>query len=113
MIRKSFDNGSQNNPNQSKDESPPVRVGDGGDKTYREWLSLRELSVYADISDRTLRSWIYSPTDPLPAVKVAGKVLVRRSDFDRYLERHRVKPLAAIDVDDIVREVLGGASNGR
>lgn len=43
----------------------------------KEWLGLRELTRYADISERTLRSWIYSRADPLPAAKVCGKVLVR------------------------------------
>ncbi len=79
----------------------------------REWLGLRELSNYADICERTLRSWIYSPVDPLPAVKVSGKVLVRRSDFDAYLHRHRIKPLQDINVDAIVQDVLKGAGNGR
>jgi excisionase family DNA binding protein len=73
----------------------------------REWLGLRELSVYANVSERTLRLWIRSPRDPLPATKIRGKVLVRRTDFDRFLERHQIQPLAAIDVDRIVDEVLG------
>ncbi len=73
----------------------------------REWLGLRELSMYANVSERTLRSWIHSPRDPLPATRVRGKVLVRRSDFDRFLERHQVQPLAGIDVDRIVEEVVG------
>ncbi len=82
------------------------------DKTCHEWLGLRELTHYADISERTLRSWIYSPVDPLPAVKVCGKVLVRKSDFDRYLENHRVKQLEEINVDGIVRAILGGSTHG-
>lgn len=77
------------------------------DTARREWLGLRDLSFYANLCERTLRSWIHSPRDPLPAVKVRGKVLVRKSDFDRYLERHRVQPLAALDVDRIVSDVLG------
>ena len=80
-------------------DNPPARL--------REWLGLRELSVYANVSERTLRSWIRSPRDPLPAKKVGGKVLVRRSDFDRFLEGHQFEPLAAIDVDRIVDEVVG------
>ena len=73
----------------------------------REWLGIRELSVYANVSERTLRLWIRLPRDPLPATRVRGKVLVRKSDFDRFLERHRVQPLATIDVERIVDEVLG------
>jgi Helix-turn-helix domain len=84
----------------------------GTHKTYREWLGLRELTEYADISERTLRSWIYSPVDPLPAAKVCGKVLVRRSEFDAYLQRHRIKPLEEIDIDAIVRDVVKGPTHG-
>lgn len=79
----------------------------------REWLGLRELTEYADLSERTLRSWIYSPTDPLPAAKVRGKVLVRKGDFDSYLQRHRVKPLNEIDLDGIISSVMKGVAGGR
>lgn len=79
----------------------------------REWLGLRELTEYADLSERTLRSWIYSPTDPLPATKVRGKVLVRKTDFDLYLQRHSVKPLKSIDLDGIVNAVMKGVAGGR
>jgi hypothetical protein len=79
----------------------------------KEWLGLRQLTEYAAISERTLRVSIYSRRDPLPAAKVSGKVLVRKADFDRYLERHRVKPLHEIDLDCIVQEVLRGATYGR
>ena len=78
----------------------------------RQWLGLKELTQYADISERTIRSWIYSPVDPLPAAKVCGKVLVRRSDFDNYLQHHRIKPLQEIDIDAIVRNVVKGAADG-
>ena len=93
-------------------ESPTSERDARADQTTREWLGLRELTQYANISERTLRSWIYSPRDPLPAAKVCGKVLVRRTDFDSYLQRHRVKSLEEINVDAIVRDVLKGVTNG-
>ena len=78
-----------------------------------EWLGLRELTEYAAVSERTLRAWIHDLTDPLPAVQVQGKILVRKSQFDSWLEQHRVKLLAGIDVDDTVSEVLKGVAGGR
>ena len=81
--------------------------------TEMDWLDLRRLTQYAAVSERTLRGWIHSPVDPLPAVQVGGKILVRRTEFDRWLESHRVKPLAATDVNGIVREVLEGVASGR
>ncbi len=78
-----------------------------------EWLDLRRLQGYAAVSGRTVRSWIHLPNDPLPAVQVGGKILVRKSDFDRWLESHRIVPLESVDVDGIVREVLAGGEHGR
>ena len=83
------------------------------DKINREWLGLRDLTYYAHVSERTIRSWIRSPINPLPAVKVSGKVLVRKSDFDAFLQRFRIRPLEEIDIDSIVRDVLKGEADGR
>jgi len=78
-------------------------------KIDREWLSLRQVTEYAAVSERTLRAWLHRSTDALPAVRVDGKVLIRRSQFDAWLERHRIPPAAQIDVDGIVNGLLGDA----
>jgi excisionase family DNA binding protein len=78
-----------------------------------EWLSLKQLTRYANVSERTLRTWIHSPIDPLPAVRLAGKILVKRSELDAWLERRRIKKLAAVNLDGIVRDILQGAGRGR
>jgi excisionase family DNA binding protein len=72
-----------------------------------EWLDLKSLQKYACVSERTLREWIHQPTNPLPAVRVGTKILVKRSDFDRWLETHRIK---SVDVSGIVEEILGGVA---
>jgi len=72
-----------------------------------EWLDLEALTQYACVSERTLRDWIHKPADPLPAVRVRSKILVRRSVFDRWLEAHRVKH---IDVGSIVDEMIAGVT---
>jgi len=73
----------------------------------REWLGLRELTAYASVSERTLRSWLHRPVDPLPGVQVGGKILIRRSQFDAWLEQHRVRQTRPLDVDGIVDELVG------
>jgi excisionase family DNA binding protein len=73
----------------------------------RGWLSLRELTEYASVSERTLRQWLHRSTDALPAVRVDGQILVRKSEFDAWLERHRIRP-DSIDVGKIVDDVLKG-----
>ena len=71
----------------------------------REWLDLKALQQYACVSERTLREWIHRPTNPLPAARVGTKLLVRRSAFDMWLEKHQVK---AVDINGIVEEMLAG-----
>ena len=66
-----------------------------------EWMDLQSLTQYADVSIRTLGDWIRNSIDPLPASRVGRKLLVRRSDLDAYLERHKVLP------DSLVDEILG------
>jgi hypothetical protein len=72
----------------------------------REWFSLRELTEYASLSERTLREWLHRSTDALPAVQVDGKILVRKSQFDNWLECHRIQPGAPVDVGSIVNSLL-------
>ena len=72
----------------------------------REWFSVRQLTAYAAVSERTVRDWLHRTTDALPAVRVDGKILVKRSQFDAWLERHRIRPEEPVDVDSIVNSLL-------
>jgi len=38
-----------------------------------EWMGLRQITEYADVSERTLRAWIHAPVDPLPAIRGGGR----------------------------------------
>ena len=78
--------------------------------TEMDWLDLRRLTQYAAVSERTLRIWIHSPVDPLPAVRVGTKILIRRSEFDTWLERHPVKQ---VDLGGIVDELVEAVTDGR
>ena len=53
-----------------------------------------------------MREWIHRQENPLPAVQVGKKILVRRSQFDRWLEAHAVRPANTVDVSGLVNEVL-------
>jgi hypothetical protein len=82
------------------------------------WLSLEALSQYSGLSVRSLRGYLSDPHRPLPHYRmrephviatasgrprtVSGKILVRRSDFDRWMQSFRYVP----DVDRIVKETL-------
>jgi hypothetical protein len=72
-----------------------------------EWMDLKTAVKYACVSERLLREWIHRPVDPLPAVQVDhGKLLVKRPQFDRWLEAHPYVPIERVDVDQIVNDVL-------
>ena len=72
-----------------------------------EWLDLKALQQYACVSERTIREWIHRPVNPLAAVQVGRKILVRRSTFDRWLEGHHLKPVdVGCIVDEIMAEVM-------
>ncbi len=72
-----------------------------------EWLDLKALRGYACVSERTLREWIHRPVDPLPAVRVGTKLLIRRRVFDRWLEEHLIKQ---VDIGCMVDELIAGVS---
>jgi len=72
----------------------------------REWLDLRGLTMYAAVSERTIREWLHRSLNPLPAVRVGTKILVRRSTFDAWLEKHPLIPADSINVNETVNEIL-------
>ena len=76
--------------------------------TLPEWLDLKTLQDYACVSERTLREWIHREVDPLPACRVGGKILVKRSTFDQWLETHQIKHLdVGCIVDEMMAEITG------
>ncbi len=71
------------------------------------YMSLRALSAYSGISKRKLDDLRKDPYDPLPTFKVDGKVLVKKSEFDRWMERHRVSNTrVGQDINQVVEEVM-------
>ncbi|MBZ5565897.1 MAG: helix-turn-helix domain-containing protein [Acidobacteriia bacterium] len=86
---------------------------EGSDKIGTEWLSIWQVTQYADVSERTVRAWVHASVDALPAIRVGGKLLVRRSELDSWLGRHRVRLLETIDLDGIVRHALQAVGHGR
>jgi hypothetical protein len=108
MLNRTLSMRSRTNPMDERAGDSLKGPPSGADSINREWLGLRDLTYYANVSERTIRSWIRSPVNPLPAVKVSGKVLVRKSDFDAFLQRYRIRPLEEINIDAIVQDVLKG-----
>ena len=92
------------------DAVAPAR--DVGATVEDHYMSLKALARYSGLSVRTLRAHIADPMHPLPCYRPsghgAGKVLVRRSEFDRWMGRYRVEGDAALDaiVRDVVRDCV-------
>jgi len=65
-----------------------------------QYFDLKGLSTYASLKVPTLRDYIRE--GKLPAFKVRGKLLIRRSEFDAWLEKFRVKD----KIEKVVNEVI-------
>jgi excisionase family DNA binding protein len=70
------------------------------------FLSLKALAAYSGLGVRTLRAYLTDISHPLPCYRVGGKILVRRSDFDTWIARHR--QVGCGDVDRLVAAALKG-----
>ncbi len=89
-----------------QNEERPHRMFDPDDDD--RYFNLRGLAEYSSISVRTLRDYLNDASDPLPSYCVKMKILVRKSEFDAWLRKYRVrhKPLTAV-VDEVLTDVLG------
>ena len=75
--------------------------------TDSAYLDLKGLSVYSSLKVPCLRTYIREKN--LPCFKVQGKILIKRSEFDRWLEGFRMNKEQEIDefVDEILESVNG------
>jgi hypothetical protein len=68
-------------------------------------LAQREaLSRYSGLSVRSLRVYLTDPAHPLPHYRINRKLLVRRSEFDRWIARYR--RCGRPDLNALVNEVI-------
>ncbi len=87
------------------------------------YLSLKGLAGYSCLSVRTLRSLVRHPTHPLPHYRIGGtgqdgkrgaKILVRRSEFNRWMvawkQQERVAPP---DLDSLVEWAVASVKDQR
>jgi hypothetical protein len=58
--------------------------------TQPGYFTLRTLGTYSNCSVRWLRDRLVDQTHPLPHHRVGGKLLVKKDDFDRWMDAHRV-----------------------
>jgi hypothetical protein len=68
-------------------------------------MDLKTLEHYSSVSNRTLRSWIKAPENPLPACARRGKILVSRQVFDEWLRGHAMDK-ESHNIEGIVDDIL-------
>jgi hypothetical protein len=68
------------------------------------YLPVKPLAIYSGLSVRTLRSYFNHPTRPLPFYRVGGKILVRRSEFNAWVQQFR-KVQNAAEFDSVVGDI--------
>lgn len=71
------------------------------------YMSYAELAEDAGVCERTLRRAIRDPGHPLPFHRVRGRILFKKSEFDRWSQQ-AARQIGAPDVDRIVRAALKG-----
>jgi len=74
-----------------------------------EYLDVQALSIYTSLSPRTIRKILNRQGGP-PAYRLPGKILVRRSDWDSWVEQYRREP---VDLDILASEALAELGIGR
>lgn len=69
-----------------------------------QYFDLRGLSAYCALAVPTLRDYLRDGRNPVPHFKVKGKILVRKTEFDDWLETFRVNRKQR--VQDVVDGVM-------
>lgn len=67
-------------------------------------FDLKGLAAYSALAVPTLRDYLRDSRNPIPYFKVKGKILVRKAEFDEWLETFRVNRKQR--VQDVVDEVM-------
>ena len=85
--------------------------------TLDPYLPLKALATYSGVSIRQLREYLVSPPlprdanaplpRPLPHYRLGGRIVVRRSEFDRWMASYGVQPSQARTLAHALR-TLGG-----
>ena len=70
----------------------------------RGWLKPKTAAEYADVSERTVRTWLKS--EGLRSSRVGGSILIKVGWLEEFLEQREISPQRFID--QVVEEVCEG-----
>jgi hypothetical protein len=57
--------------------------------TVEKYFDLKTLAEYSCLSVRTLREYLSDTENPIPSFCLKRKILVKRVEFDKWMESHR------------------------
>lgn len=85
----------------------PDDIADRAITLKDQYFDLRGLSAYSSLAVPTIREHIRA--GGLPAFKVKGKILVKMSEFDKWIEGYRQNKAQDLDalVDGVMDELRG------
>lgn len=70
------------------------------------YLDLKKLSAYSSLAASTLRAYTRIVDNPLPCYCVRRKILVKKSEFDKWIEGYRPNPkLERMEFDAIINKI--------
>jgi len=84
----------------------PDEIADRAITLKDQYFDLRGLSAYSSLKVATLRDHIRAG---MPAFKVKGKILIRMSEFNDWVERYRINKEQDLNalVDSVMDELKG------
>jgi excisionase family DNA binding protein len=85
------------------------RMGDRKDRVAKEYFSVAELTEYCGISERTLRTLLNDPVNPIPHFRIgaAGRIIrIKRAEFDAWVDSQRA--VQGNEIDELVENLLKG-----
>jgi hypothetical protein len=82
------------------------KIEHSGDMPFKPVKQMTDAEIEEEIL-RTLRGYLVHRSRPLPCYRVGGgKILIKRSEFDAWMQGFRVAELSQVDA--IVKETLAG-----
>ena len=84
-------------------------MGNTKNRVETGYFSVAELSGYCGISERTLRTLLNDPVNPIPHFRIgaAGRIIrIKRAEFDAWMDSQRAAQ--GNEIDEIVENLLKG-----
>jgi predicted DNA-binding transcriptional regulator AlpA len=76
------------------------------------YLDLKNLAEYSSLSVRTIRDYLADNEDPIPSFCIRRKILVKQSEFDKWINQYRTDSNKINRIADDLLKEFKGPNNG-